>query len=159
MTTDVKDGTVVVPSKDESVLDKYLRSETSMDTDGPGGGYEAIIRQVLAAESPDAVLTPVEAEQARDYVGINLLLHGYELNQSDFDAGSPWYASLQVEHPDSGERKVLNCGHRKVMAQLVKLRQFDQWPYKVMIMERGRSAQGTPMLELRKWVELDAPPF
>jgi hypothetical protein len=44
----------------------------------------------------------------------------------------------------------------------VKLREFNEFPYRVMFIERGQSKQGTAMLELTGWEEetyAENPPF
>jgi hypothetical protein len=148
-------------------LDAYLRAQGDQEKDPDAGGYERIIAQVLSATSPDVVLTPVEAIQARDIVGVPLLLFGVEMNESEFDEGSPFYASMQCVVAQDATPAIVNCGHKKVIAQLVKLKEFDQFPYRVMFRQRGTSKiGGTPMLELVKWDEepqsngeQDKPPF
>lgn len=141
-------------------LDEWMKSSKEADVDPDAGAYERIIAQVLSAESPDVVLTPVEALQARDMVGVPLLLYGHELNESEFDVGSPFYASMQCAVAQDGTPAIINCGHKKVIAQLVKLKQFEQYPYQVMFRERGTSKiGGTAMLELVKWETEPEPPF
>ena len=163
MTSDVKTGQVVKSGEADSVrdvsqtpeFDQFLLDQKSEPAEDRTDPYERIIAQILSADSPDAVLTPVEPIRASDLVGVNLLLHGFDLTKSDYDVGSPFYANMYVERAETGEPIVVNCGHKKVIAQLVKLKQFDQFPYQVMLMERGTSRVGSPMLELRKWVTLE----
>lgn len=141
-------------------LDNYLRASAEADADPDGDSYLRIIDQVLSATSVDVVLTPVEAMQAKDMTDIPLYLAGFDLNKSEYDVGSPFYVSMQCMVAQDGTPVVINCGHRKVIAQCVKLRQFDQFPYQVQIRARGASAHGTPMLELIKWADdAEPPPF
>lgn len=155
------------PVARESEFDKFLRDRQSADGDPERDPYDAILKQVLDASTPDAVLTPVEALQGRDLVGVPLLLLGFELNKSEYDEGSPFYASMQCLQPPDGDPVVVNCGHKKVLAQLVKLEEFHQnasmdagYPYQVMFRTRGQSKVGTPMLELGKWPQqMEEPPF
>jgi hypothetical protein len=123
--------------------------------------YKRIIQQILSAESPDIVLTPVEPVQASQVVGHHLELFGHSLNKSEYDVGSPFYASMEVKNHTTAESQVVNCGHKAVIAQLIKLEQFGDYPYHVTFAEKGRSAQGTAMLRLVKWTEpeLSEPPF
>src|SRR5271169_3068683 len=107
-----------------SKFDQFLLDRQAEGGDPERDPYEGIIAQVLSAETPDAVLTPIEALQGRDVLGVPLLLVGFELNQSEFDAGSPFYASMAVIRSDTQEPTVVNCGHKKVLAQLVKLDEF-----------------------------------
>lgn len=152
-----------VPSK----LDALLHDAKAPDGDAEVDPYEAIIQQVLNADSPTAVLTPIDVLQGRDLIDEPLLLMDFSLNESEYDTGSPLYASMAVIRPDEGPT-VVNCGHKKVLAQLVKLKQFadgpnEEWcfPYRVKFITRGESKQGTPLLQLAMWKEEDytAPPF
>ena len=141
-------------------LDQYLRDTEAEKSDPDGAALLRIIDQVLSADSPDAILTPVEAVAAADMVGINLYLAAVELNQSEYDVGSPFYVSLACLVAEDQTPIVVNCGHRKVIAQCIKLREFDQFPYRVVFRQRGVSKiGGTPMLELVKWGEPEPPPF
>jgi hypothetical protein len=147
--------------------------------------YMRIIRQVLSATTPDDVLTPIEAVKARDLVGHALIAEGFEFNQSEFDVGSPFFASikcvyvgllppqilevLRIDNPSppteavpdvptltSGESVVVNCGHKKVLAQLVQLARLNAFPRNVVFATRGRSkVSGSAMLTLLKWESRD----
>lgn len=151
---------VATPPKTAKELDAWLTAQGEQQEDPDAGGYARIIAQVLSATSPDVVLTPVEALEARNIVGVPLLLFGFDLNESEFDEGSPFYASMQCAHGETGDPAIVNCGHKKVIAQLVKLKEFDQYPYRVMFREKGTSkVGGTKMLELVSWVPDEEPPF
>jgi hypothetical protein len=123
--------------------------------------FASIIRQILSATSPDIVLTPVEATQARDVVGVPLEVFDFAMNKSEFDTGAPFYASMQCQKVKTGEPVVVNCGHKAVIAQLIRLKQLDAYPFAGVFEERGRSAQGTPMLRLKRYesTEGEPPPF
>jgi hypothetical protein len=161
-------GTVSSPSTEvtkrgraPSALDRFFADAKDQGGDVERDPMESIIRQVLSADSPASVLTPTEVMKASDMVGIPLLLVGFELNESEYDAGSPMYGSMAVLVP-GGQPTVVNCGHKKVLAQLVKLQEFNEFPYRVIFVTRGTSKQGTPMLELNAWTEeqyADNPPF
>ena len=167
---EVRSGTLVTKAKAEiatgvsggvSQLNKFLLDASTRDGDPDLDPMDGIIRQVLSASSPAAVLTPTEVRQGQDMVGVPLMLVDFELHQSEFDAGSPFYATMAVLIPP-GEPDVVNCGHKKVLAQLVKLKEFGEFPYKVVFINRGTSKQGTPMLELTSWKDddfEDEPPF
>ncbi len=141
-------------------LDAFLTQVGNVESDPDAGGYERIIAQVLSATSPDVVLTPVEALQAKDMVGIPLIFFGFDLNKSEFDVGSPFYVSMQCVIAQDQTPAIINCGHKKVIAQCVKLKQFGEWPYNVEFRTRGVSKiGGTAMLELVKWEADGEPPF
>jgi hypothetical protein len=145
-------GTVVKRSE----FDKFLMDRQAEKADVESDPFEEIIKQVLNADSPDAVLTPTEVLQGRDLIGVPLVALGFALNQSEFDVGSPFYATIDaVKSPDEPPFKV-NCGHKKVIAQLVKLEEFGAFPVQVKFITRGTSkVGGTPMLELTNWDKSD----
>jgi hypothetical protein len=139
-------------------FDQFIRDHKAEGGDIALDPYDAILKQVLSAESPDAVLTPTETAQGSDLLDVPLLLMGFHLNESEFDAGSPFYATLEVVDMRTEQGLVVNTGHKKVLAQLVRLQQLSDgpnetfnFPYQVMFITRGQSKVGTPMLELRKW--------
>lgn len=154
-----KSGTVVTKDKAEvatgtstgvKALNQFLADKSNQGGDPNSDPMDGIIQQVLKADSPAAVLTPTEVLQAVQLTDVPIILVGWSLAQSEYDAGSPFYANLAVITPD-GEPNVVNCGHKKVLAQLIKLEEFNEYPYKVMFITRGSSKQGTPMLELTEW--------
>ena len=170
MTTedDTVTGTVVPTTREQVLADPYSgvhplqlsEQESQLIYSGKDGTdleeadpYRRILDQILNAETPDAVLTPVEAHKIGEYLGIPLLLFGFELQRSEYDTGSPFYAAMQCRDVNKDEPVVITSGHRKVLAQLVKLRQFAQWPYQVMPIARGTGQGGDPLYELTKWPE------
>jgi hypothetical protein len=156
-----KNGSGSKPVGGQAALEKYLLDATTQDEGYERNPMDSIIQQVLNATSPAAVLTPTDVQQARDLIDIPMMLIDFELNKSEFDAGSPFYASMAMLGPGAVPM-VANCGHKKVLAQLVKLKQFNEFPYRVKFITRGQSQQGTPMLELTAWEEeeySDNPPF
>lgn len=166
MSEDAVEGTVVKVTKDDLALDPMsgarplgMTDEESAFLYSKGTGsdlaeddpYRRIIDQILSAESPDAVLTPVEARKLSEFIGVPLLLFGYDLQKSEYDVGTPFYAAMQCQEAETKSPVVITSGHKKVLAQLVKLRQFAQWPYQVMPTQRGTGAGGDPLYELGKW--------
>ncbi len=123
--------------------------------------FASIIRQILSSASADVVLTPVEATQASDIIDIPIVVFDFALNKSEYDVGSPFYASIQAQYAKTEEPIVVNCGHKTVIAQLIRLKQLGAMPFAATFETRGHSRQGTPMLRLRKYEEpeTEAPPF
>lgn len=183
MSEDIKEGTVVKPSGKDLVNDPMsgahplgmTETEYNLIYGGKDGvdlqdddPYRRILDQILSAETPDSVLTPVEAKKLGDYIGVPLLLFGFELQESTYDVGTPFYAALQCRDVNADEPVILTTGHRKVLAQCVRLRQLVEagkadWPFQVMTMGRGTGQGGTPLLEFGKWPEdyvpNEPPPF
>ena len=148
------------PERLPSRLADFIASDIAEVSEKTTDPMARIIDQVLNAETADAVLTPFEVQQAKDIVGVPIVIQAFELNESEYDAGSPFYASMACQFPPDGDLQVVNCGHKKVIAQLVRLKQLDAFPVPVKFITRGKSKQGTPMLELTKWDDGDGPaPF
>jgi hypothetical protein len=157
--TEKSDEIVVTPAnvrasaavtRRDKTFEQFLVDRRNEDAQDPMDAHERIIRQVLAADSVDAVLTPTEVKQARDIIGMDIVIVDFDLSESEFDAGSPLYANLACLFPPDGSPEVVNCGHKKVLAQLVRLKELDAFPVAVKFITRGNSAHGTPMLELTK---------
>jgi hypothetical protein len=140
------------PERNLTGFDKFLMEQQGAIPEDGRDPYQKIIEQVLTAETPDAVLTPVEVLQARDLLGENLVVIGFELNKSEYDVGSPFYATMSVLRRPDEPPVVVNCGHKKVIAQLVRLKELDGFPIQAQFVTRGTSkAGGTPMIEMTKW--------
>lgn len=127
-----EDGQVVVPV-DDTGLGDYLAHEANDSQLDTVSTHRDIVQQILSRESAMDVLTDTELLNAKDIVGRPFALIATRFNESDFDAGSPWYASMDVHFPDTDTRAVVNCGHQALMAQLIKLDEFKEYPYPVVI--------------------------
>lgn len=112
--------------------------------------YKSIIDQILSAETPDQILTPVEVKQPRDVVGEPLEMFDVRWQRSEFDAGSPMYASLECKEVATGMPVVVNCGQKAVMAQLVRLQQLDAFPFRAYFRQTGSNDHGTAMYRLTR---------
>lgn len=131
-------------------LAEYLVTETAGGEPSPEQAYRMIIDQILNSETPEDVLVPVEAISAREFIGEPFILEGFAINKSDFEVGSPFYASLKVTILATDDRMVINTGNQAVLAQLVRLSQLDAFPQTCMITEGNRPNRfGTKPLRLR----------
>lgn len=139
----------------------FITSKAAEFQDDPGDPLQRIIAQVLNAETPDAVLTPVDVKKAHEITGQPMVVLSYRLEKSDYDVGSPFFAVMEVMLGPGQEPEIVTCGHKKVMAQLVRLEELKAFPFSAEFIERGTSKEGhTPMLELRKVdLKIDEPPF
>jgi hypothetical protein len=147
------EGNVVVPLADTGLGD-YLSRE-ARDTQIPeGGAYRDIVQQILTADTAMAVLTPPEVLSAPQVVDRPFLLHAARIQDSDIPDSTGFYVSLDVELIDTQERVVVNTGHQAMMAQIIKLVEFNEFPYLVEIYKAGKSNQyGTIPLRLRAVTE------
>lgn len=132
-----EDGQTVVPLDDTGLAD-YLANEANDSQLDTVSTHRDIVQQILTRESAMDVLTDTEILNAKDIVGRPFALIATRFNESDFDAGSPWYASMDVHFVDTDTRSVVNCGHQALMAQLIKLHEFNEYPYPVVIKQGNK---------------------
>jgi hypothetical protein len=142
-------------------FERFITSKAEEMRDDDSDPLQRIIAQVLNAETPDAVLTPVEVLKASDIVGEPVFVLAFSLQKSEYDVGSPFYAVIDVVRGPNQPPEVVTCGHKKVMAQLVRLQELNAFPFAAEFIERGKSnIGGTAMLELRKVdIKTDEAPF
>jgi hypothetical protein len=90
--------------------------------------YREIVQQILASRSVFDTLMPPDVLSVRDVWGRDFALLDVRFNESEFDAGSPVYASMDVVWRDGEKRDVVNCGHQRMVAQLLTLHNFGVFP-------------------------------
>lgn len=111
----------------------YMRTEELSEEEEKLAAYKRIIDQILAADTPDEVLTPIEAMSLRDFVGEVITIKHVSVNKSEYDVGSPFYFTMECVNETTQETLVLNSGVQRVMAQIVRLNQLGALPCKVRI--------------------------
>lgn len=110
--------------------------------DDPDRSAREIIEQILRAESADDVLARAEAIHARDMLDEPFVALGVRFLNSDFAGeGMSIYAVIDGS-TKAGERIVVTCGARNVVAQLHRLGTLGSFPIPVMIVESGRARPG-----------------
>lgn len=123
----IEDATVEVYQEgtrrtgDLGLADVLNRPETAEDVAPEEFAYRAIVEQILTSETVRDVLTPIEAVGARDMLDRPFALHAVDYRESEFEAGAPLYAVMQVQFTDDGERMVLTTGNQAMLAQLITL--------------------------------------
>jgi hypothetical protein len=136
-----------------SLAERLTTQAETLSVDGDQT-YERIIQQVLNADSVDIVLTPQELRKADDLVGQAIVIVDFDLQESEFDAGSPFYATMHVITSESEEPEPINCGHRKLLAQLVRIKELSGFPVACQVVRKGKARiGGTDLLELTKWTD------
>ncbi len=148
---DVVDADVVpMGDADVSAIAQYLDQERTDASTDAVSTYRDIVSQVLSAQSVFDVLMPPNVLSARDQVGKPFALVGVRFQESAYDAGSPIYASMDVVWPGETRRDVIHCGHQQMIAQLLKLNEFNEFPQLVIIEQSAQPNRfGNYMLRLR----------
>lgn len=87
-----------------------------------------IIAQVLSADSVDDVLGDVDVIGLQEMLDEPIVLYGIKFQRSDFEAGAPYYAVIDVERPKKQWRGPVTTGAQTILAQLVRLQQLGAYP-------------------------------
>ena len=137
---------------DSEVFKRFLAApDDTADELDPAHVSIDIIGRILNATTVDDVLGGAGAVHARDFLGIPFVLTGVRFNRSDFgDDGPAFYALLEAAN-DDGERVVVTCGARNVIAQAWKLRDMGALPVKLVLQESDRpTKRGYKVMWLEK---------
>lgn len=110
----------------------------------------AIRNRIRESEDMDSVFGEQELEAWQDYIGEVFTVHGFHLNRSSFEEGSPVYAVVTVSRQGSDEKTLLTTGGSNVLAQLVKALERDWFPLNLVMVEKATSTAGRKTYWLRK---------
>lgn len=132
-------------------LNSWLESNKS-HTANPDAAVADIIAQIMSADSVDEVLADVSATGLLELIDIPIRIHGGKFNQSDFEAGAPWYALMDVERLDNGWRGLVTTGAQSVLGQIVRIAQLGGFPaaVKCVYATKNPTANGYRPIRLGK---------
>lgn len=141
--TETVHGTVVTGTPAMDNLLSWLVAMASERDEDDMSGLESIVREVLQADNIADVLTQRLPVSASAFAGQNILINGFSIRESDYDGdGSlPFYASMNVMAGNPPEVRVINVGAIKILAQLKRLYEIDEWPVMATITE-GKAKKG-----------------
>lgn len=134
----IKNAVAVVVAREGDAISPFLNQENDGVEPDPGATYAAIITEIMASESVGDVLNLPEAEKLETYVGRTIRIHGFSVNDSEFETGPPVYFTVKGYEVDSGERVIINTGEQKVMAQLMRLHMFGAFPIDATVVAAKR---------------------
>jgi hypothetical protein len=132
-TVDVASGEVAVrtpaevlasgalPAEQVEIVEQFLSGALPDGDQDPAAASLAIIAQVLSAETPEEVLTDLEAEGLRQHLEEPFRLESVEFRRSDYEVGMPFYALMRGVDVDTGDAVLYTSGSQKVTAQLFRL--------------------------------------
>lgn len=110
----------------------------------------SIISEIMEAESAAEVLEERSALHARDIVNVPLLMHGFELRQGTYeDSQTGYYAAITVSRQGSDTTRIVTCGGMKVLAKLMMLDRFGEWPQLFYFTEK-KTSNGYGVLDIVK---------
>lgn len=121
-----------VVTRNEQIMQTFIQwqVERASTTDEDQFAIMAsIVAEIMDADSVEEVLREREALHARDIVNTPLILHGFELREGTYeDSQTGYYAAMTVSRPGADVTRIVTCGGMKVLAKLMKLDQFGEWP-------------------------------
>lgn len=107
-----------------------------------------IVAEILASESPAEVLTEKSVLHAKELVGVPLILHGFDIREGSFeDSLTGHYASMTVGRAGMPDTRIVTCGGIKVLAKLMKLDEFGEWP-QVFWFTAKQTGKGNTVLDI-----------
>lgn len=110
----------------------------------------SIISEIMEATSAEEVLQERSALHARDIVNVPLLMHGFELREGTYeDSQTGYYAAITVSRQGSDTTRIVTCGGMKVLAKLMMLDRFGEWP-QIFYFTSKKTSNGYDVLDIVK---------
>lgn len=117
---------------------EWCASQVSVDDDDSFAAMEAMVRRVLASDTPDQVLSEERVVPVQEILGKTIQINGLRIGATDFAEGFPYYALLDCQWGQPMEAHVVTVGAFKVMAQIYALSMMGEWPQVVMFKESDK---------------------
>lgn len=140
----------------EQRLLEFLSAATGVQEVDPAQATLDIVKQILSAESAEAVLTRSEARHALDFVDHPIMVRGGRWQESDYKDGPVSFYALVDCVDDRGESFVLTTGSVSCMAQLWRLGQLGALP---MMLTFRKAEHATAAGFFPMWLEAAEPSF
>lgn len=118
--------------REGDVLGRYLAREAENTDTDPTAVYEAIIAEIMAADTIEDLLNLPEPTKLQEHTDQILELFGYRALDSDFDQGAGVYFVIGGMNLTTGEKVVITCGEQAVMAQLLRAKQMNAFPIRTV---------------------------
>jgi hypothetical protein len=123
-------GTLV--AREGDVIGKYLAREMEDISVDPGAVYEAIIAEIMGAETIDDVLNLPETTDLEEWAEQALEFHGFRVLDSDYEQGAPVYFVIGATHLASNAKVIITCGEQAIMAQMLRLKELGAFPFRAI---------------------------
>lgn len=144
-------GTVV--TRHEQNMQTFIQWQVERATTTDEDQYAvmaSIISEIMDATDVAEVLQERSALHARDILGVPLILHGFELREGTYeDSQTGYYAALTVSRAGSDATRIVTCGGMKVLAKLMMLDRFGEWPQVIYFTEK-KTSNGYGVLDIIK---------
>ena len=141
-----------VVATDDETFQRFLAAadEQTREVDPVAVQYE-IIGRILKAETVDDVLEGGSLTHARDFLGVPFALTDVRFNRATAGGDGPDFYAVLTGADEHGEKVMISCGARKVLAQAWKLKDMGALPVAVELAEAERpSSNGYKVMWLEK---------
>lgn len=118
--------------REGDVLGRYLAREAENTDTDPTAVYEAIIAEIMSAETVEDLLNLPEPSKMGDHVDQVLELFGYRALDSDYEGGAAVYFVIGGMNLTTGDKVVITCGEQAIMAQLLRAKQMNAFPIRTI---------------------------
>jgi hypothetical protein len=148
---DVRAAAGEIVSQNQQAMQSFVEWLTERATTTDEDQFDvmaAIIADILKADNLADALREQSAASAKDLIGVPLMLHGFEIREGSFEESTiGFYAALTMSRPGVDGTRVVTCGGMKVLARLMKISEFGEWPVLVTFTSRETS-KGYTVLDL-----------
>lgn len=115
------------------VISKYIQTDERTPEERSEDVHKAIIQHVLQSANAESVLELIEAEGLKDYIGREIQIMGFSVNDSDYEQGAAVYVAIHAIDVETQTRRIITTGWQRVMAQLFRLDQLKAFPVTVTV--------------------------
>lgn len=122
-------------------LERQLDALGLFEEQDPAEVQEAILRRIMAADSPEEILAPQGTVKAKDLLGRPIDIMGFRMQRSDLEEGPGFYAVIDAVDPFDQKPMVISCGAANVMVQLLALHKLKAFPTQAKFTEAERKTK------------------
>lgn len=144
-------GTVV--TRHEQNMQTFIQWQVDRATTTDEDQYAvmaSIISEIMDAKDAAEVLQERSALHAKDILNVPLIMHGFELREGTYeDSQTGYYAAITVSRAGSDATRIVTCGGMKVLAKLMMLDRFGEWPQVIYFTSKNTS-NGYSVLDIVK---------
>lgn len=129
----------------------FLLGDQAPEFVDPEQASREIVLRILESPDVDAVFDQAGTTPCTEIIGKQIQIEGARAMKSAFESGATMYLLLDVVDLATGEKLLVTCGARNVMAQLYRIQQLDGYPVACRITKSERpTAEGYYPLWLKR---------
>jgi hypothetical protein len=119
---------VAVPAGGLARLNDTLAEDLKAGRSNAADAVDAIVDQIMTAETLDEILSPAELTTAEEILGVPLQIFNWRPTRSEYTGGLEFYAIIECVRADTHLTDLVGCGAANVVAQLKRMSQLGYLP-------------------------------